>query len=91
MALILNNENLVLGRGEVYFDRYLNGTDTNLNVRMYSGTRAFSAHIPAMELTSAKPNAGGLNQQIVMPVNFQAKYDSSTAAHLILNRLDYFV
>lgn len=26
MALILNNENLVLGRGEVYFDRYVNGT-----------------------------------------------------------------
>lgn len=87
----------VKGSLEVYFgdkaiyDRYLGGTNTNLNTRMYSGTRAFCVHIPSMELTSAKPNAGGLNQQIVMPVNFEAKYDSSTAAHLILNRLDYFV
>lgn len=94
----------VSGTLECYFDdkaiydKYVAGTETSLNTRMYaanpittSGKRAMTVEIPNMEFESAPIPVSGPNAEVMVTLGWRAKKDNATSAHIIINRLPYYV
>lgn len=75
---------------DALYAKLLAGTATNVNTRLQKGSQAFVISAPRLTPTDGNPNAGGKNQDVMLPLTLQASYDALTGAHIVLNRLEYF-
>lgn len=86
----------VTGTLETYFGsnalltKLLAGTVGNINLRTAKSGQAVIDAIPRATFTGGSPSAGGKNQDVMLPLTFQASKDSLTSAHRIIDRLEYF-
>lgn len=81
---------------ETYFgskalsDKLFAGTPTNINARLAKDSQAIVFGVPRIVFTDGNPNAGGKNQDVMLPLSSMASKDTDTAAHLIIDRLEYY-
>lgn len=86
----------VTGTLETYFSdntllsKLLSGTVTNLNARAQANQQAMILGLPRVTLTGGDPNAQGKNQDVVLPLSFQASIDPATNAEIIFDRFEFF-
>jgi len=81
--------NTYFGSNTLYA-KLLSGTATNVNSRVVKNSQAMIWACPRLTATEGNPNAQGKNQDVMLPLRLSASYDSTTAAHIILNRLEYY-
>lgn len=92
----------VTGTLEAYFGsnalltKLLAGTTSNLNARAViqnlaaNGYEGYVFGLPRVTFTGGSPSAGGKNQDVTIPLTFEASIDSTTNAHMICDRFEYF-
>jgi len=86
----------VTGSIETYFgsntllEKLLAGTATNISSIAAKDNQAFVTTIPRVTFTSGAPSAGGQNQDVMIPLEFSASYDSTTVAHIQFDRFEYY-
>jgi hypothetical protein len=85
----------VSGRIEIYFQdstiysKVLNHTTTSLAFRTVDDSgQGYDWLFPAIKLTG-DPNAAGQNQDVILPLDWQAKYDSTTGTMARVVKLTY--
>lgn len=85
----------VSGRIEIYFqdatiyDKVLNHSTTSLAFRTVDDAgQGYDWLFPAIKLTG-DPNAAGQNQDVILPLDWQAKYDSTTGTMARIQKLTY--
>lgn len=89
-------EAAVTGTLETYFGstalltKLIAGTPTSFSARSAKNNQAILVQVPRATLTSGSPNAGGKNQDVMLPSSFQASIDALTNAHLVIERVEYF-
>jgi len=82
----------VTGTMEAYFDswalyeKFKNGTATSLEFQLVDGTKGYTFLLPNLKFSDAKVNAAGNNQDVMLPLSFQALYDSTEACMLKITR-----
>lgn len=93
---------MVTGTLEAYFGsnalltKLLAGTVSNINARATignvagNGSEGYVFGLPRVTLTGGSPSAGGKNQDVTIPLTFEASIDSTTNAHMICDRFEYF-
>lgn len=85
----------VTGTLETYFGsnalyaKLLAGTVGNINSRVVKDGQAVVFAVPRATFTGGNPSAGGKNQDVMLPMEFRASKDTLTAAHFIIDRLEY--
>lgn len=72
------------------YDKYVNGTQTSLSTRLVRGTRALFMTVPAIEIVDGDASAGGLNQDVTVPLQLKAKRDTTLGYQLQFDRMPYF-
>lgn len=86
----------VSGTLETYFGssalltKLMAGTISNLNARIAANSQALTWTFPRVTFSDGSPNAGGKNQDVILPLAFVTSYDSVTAAEIQLDRQEYF-
>lgn len=85
----------VSGRIEIYFqdstiyDKVLSHTTTSLAFRTVDDAgQGYDWLFPAIKLTG-DPNAAGQNQDVILPLDWQAKYDATTGTMARIVKLTY--
>ncbi len=71
------------------YAKLLAGTPTNVNTRVTKNNQATIWAVPRLTATDGNPNAQGKNQDVMLPLQLGASRDDLTAAHVILDRLEY--
>ncbi|CAA2142747.1 phage tail tube protein [Hyphomicrobium sp. ghe19] len=85
----------VTGTLETYFgdkalaEKLLDGTVGNINLRSQKDGQAVIVSLPRVTFTEGSPSAGAKNQDVMLPLNYQASMDSLTNAHVLIDRLEY--
>ena len=85
----------VTGQLETHFGdstfatKLINGTVGNLNFRTQKDNQAVVFAVPRVTFTDGSPSAGGKNQDVMLPLNWQASFDALTTAHLLMDRFEY--
>lgn len=94
---IVEGECTVSGRVETYFgsdtllQKFYDGTPTSLNSRVTKNNQALVFAFPRVIYRGdGNPQAGGKNQDVMLPLSWQASKDPLTAAHVIMDRLEYY-
>lgn len=86
----------VSGTLETYFGsntlltKLLAGTVGSINIRTQKDNQAIIVGIPRATFTDGSPSAGQKNSDVMLPLAFMASYDSSTVAHITMQRLEYY-
>ena len=86
----------VTGTVETYFGsnalltKLMAGTVSNLNARLAVNSQALTWTFPRVTFSDGSPNAGGKNQDVILPLSFITSYDPVTAAEICLDRHEYF-
>lgn len=87
----------VTGQVEVYFGNntlfasLLAGTATDIVARFTASSQAFITELPRVTFTGGSPNAGGQDQDVTLPMTFEASIDTSvTNSMCVMHRLEYF-
>lgn len=87
----------VTGRIETYFgsrtllDKFYAGTPTAIHSRINKNNQAVLFTVPrATYRSDGVPSVGGKNQDVMLPLGYQASRDPLTAAHLQIDRLEFF-
>lgn len=86
----------VTGQLEAYFGsnaflaKLLNGTVSNISARAQIDNQALILGLPRVTFTGGSPSAQGKNQDVLIPLAYQASIDSLTSAHVLMDRLEYF-
>ena len=86
----------VTGTVETYFGdntlyaKLLNGTVGSLNTRINKGGQAVTFTLPRVTFNSGAPSAGGRNQDVLLPLGYEASKDTLTSCHLQMDRHEYF-
>lgn len=86
----------VTGTIETYFGdntlyaSLLSGTAANASVINVKNNQAVITTLPRYTYTSGAPNAAGQNQDVMLSMDFSASYDTTTASHIQMDRLEYF-
>lgn len=70
--------------------KLLSGDPSNLNLRIAKGSRAIVFGVPRLTFTDGSPSAGAKNQDVMVPLSSMASYDSTTGAHILIDRLEYW-
>lgn len=92
---ILPGECSVSGTIETYFGsnallaKLLNGTVGSINARLTKSNQTIVYTVPRVTFTGGAPSAGGKNQDVLLPLQWQASKDSTTAAHIQIDRFEY--
>jgi hypothetical protein len=68
------------------YAKLLAGTTTSFNTRSAIGSQAVTWDVPQITFTDGAPVAGGKNQDGTTALSAMASYESTFAAHLIINR-----
>lgn len=85
----------VQGSIETYFGsnallaKLLAGTVGSLFAQVAKDNQALAICLPRVVYTDGAPNAGGKNQDVMLPLSFQAAIDSVTNALITIDRLEY--
>jgi hypothetical protein len=66
------------------------GTATAINARVAKSSQAMIWQFPRVTMRSGNPAAGGKNQDVMLDMDWQSSLDSTTNAHVILDRLEYY-
>jgi hypothetical protein len=86
----------ITGTIETYFgsNAYLtslfSGVPTNINCRAAINSQAFITTLPRVTFTGGSPNAGGKNQDVVLPLAFTTSIDPATNCEVQFDRVEYF-
>jgi len=72
------------------YDKYINGTATNLNFRSVDGVRAIVCTLPNVEFENAPVNASSANQDVIVNLGFRAIRDATTNCEIQLDRFSYW-
>mgnify|MGYP000069384871 CR=1 FL=1 len=90
-------ENMNTGTVSTYFGsntllaKLLAGTVGNLNSRIEKNSQAVIITLPRLTFTDGSPNAGGKNQDVMLPLQFQASKDTTyTNAQIQFDRLPFY-
>jgi len=86
---VMVNLSTYFGSNSLYA-KVLAGTATNLNARVEKDSQALILGFPRLTPMEGNPNAGGKNQDVMLDIRLQASYDSTTGAHIIMDRLEYY-
>lgn len=94
---IREGECTVSGKIETYFGdntllaKFFNSTTTAINCRIAKNSQAIVYQFPRVTLRGGgNPSAGAKNQDVMAPFEFSASIDTTTNAHLVIDRLPYF-
>jgi len=83
------------GQLETYFGdnsllaKLINGTVGNFNIRTSKNNQSFIVALPRVTFTDGSPSAGGKNQDVTLPLNYQASLDTVTGAQVLFDRFEY--
>lgn len=67
------------------------GTASSISARYEKNSQALIFQVPRVTFTGGNPAAAGKNQDIILPLAFQASIDTTyTNAHVVLDRLEYY-
>lgn len=83
---------LITGSLETYFDditlynKLLASTAVELEWTVSDGTSSYAFLLPKIKFTSGAPNAGGVDSDVMMPLDFTALYDTTEATNLKITR-----
>lgn len=66
------------------------GTPTNINMRSVANSQAVVFTLPRVTFTGGSPNAGGKNQDVVLPLTFESSMDPTTNCEIQFDRIEYF-
>lgn len=87
----------VTGKMNTYFGSdtelaaFYAGTQRPINTRVAKNGQAVIFQVPrATYRGGGNPNATGKNTDVMADFDFQASYDTSTAAHIMIDRVEYF-
>lgn len=87
----------VTGKMNTYFGSdtelaaFYAGTQRPINTRIAKNSQAVIFQVPrATYRGGGNPSATGKNTDVMADFDFQASYDTSTAAHIIVDRVEYF-
>jgi hypothetical protein len=86
----------VSGSIETYFGdntllaKLINQTATSLNARAQLNSQAIIFDLPRVTFTGGSAVASGKNTDITLPLSFQVSIDTTTNAHLLINRIPYY-
>lgn len=87
----------VTGRLETYFGDntllalLMAGTPGSISARATANSQAIVWTLPRVTFNGGQPNAGGKNQDVVLPLGFEASIDTTTTnAEIDIQRLEYF-
>ena len=90
-------ECLVTGKFETYFGslgeltKLYNNTATAINARVTKNSQALIFQIPRAQYRGGgNPAASGKNVDVMVTMDFQASEDTTTSAHVLLDRVPYF-
>ncbi len=72
------------------YQAYLAGTPTNAACAVVKASQATIFALPRLTRTDGAPNAGGKNQDVMLPFQAEANRDPLTNAHILLDRLEYY-
>lgn len=70
--------------------KLLAGTLSSLSARVSANSQAIIWTMPRVTFTDGSPNAGGKNQDVMLPLSFATSYDSVTASEIQKDRFEYF-
>lgn len=70
--------------------KLLAGTATNVNIRAAKSSQALVVTLPRLTYTAGSPNASAKNTDVMLSLTAQASYDSTTGAHICVDRLEYY-
>lgn len=94
---IAEGECLVTGRSMTYFgnkdllEKFFNNTPTSFSSRVAKNSQAIIYQVPsAMNKGGGNPSVSGKNTDVMLPLDWQAFYDTTTGAHIIVDRFEYF-
>jgi len=85
----------VKGQLETYFgsnallQKLIDGTVGNINLRSSRSSQTVVFGLPRVTFTGGSPSAGAKNQDVVLPLDFQASLDSTTNAQVLIDRFEY--
>ena len=86
----------VTGKLNAYFGdlslltKFYAGTPSALNSRVFKNNQAIIFDVPrATYRGGGNPAVSGKNTDVMVPLDYQASYDSVTGAHLLINRMEY--
>ena len=83
----------VTGKLEVYFkngslyDKLINDTSTSLSFRITDGTNTYVVTLPKLKFNGGDPTVSGVDANVILPLGFQAIYDTTTACTIQIDRL----
>jgi hypothetical protein len=66
------------------------GTATSINSRVTKTSQALIYSFPRVTYRGGAPQAQGKNTDVMLPLDWQASYDSTTGAQIVINRLEYY-
>lgn len=93
---VREGECTVTGTIETYFGddtllaKLYAGTATAINCRVQKDSQALVFQFPRVTYRQGDPQAQARNQDVMLSLPFSASYDSTTAAHVLLDRLEYY-
>ena len=76
---------VVTGSMSVYFasggvfNKFLDNTDSSLSFQVSDGTNSYTFLLPKIEYTGGQVVAGSTNSDVMAEMEFQAKYDATSA------------
>lgn len=70
--------------------KLLAGTVSNLSARAAANSQAIVWQFPRVTFNAGTPNAGGKNQDVMLALDWEASFDSTTNAEIQIDRLEYF-
>ncbi|RWF66843.1 phage tail tube protein [Mesorhizobium sp.] len=65
-------------------------TATNINVRIAKNNQAMIWAVPRITFTDGSPNATAKNTDVMLSLQSQASKDTTTSAHIVLDRFEYY-
>lgn len=75
---------------ESLLTKYLNNTETSLNMRVQKNSQAQIYTLPRVKFSSANANAAARNQDVVQEIGFTALRDTSTGTSLQIDRFEEY-
>lgn len=94
---VLTGECLVTFKISTYFGslgeltKFYNNTATSINSRVQKNNQAVIFQVPRAQYRGGgNPQASGKNQDVMADFDGQASYDSTTGAHVCIDRMEYY-
>lgn len=67
---------------QTLYNKFINNTATSLDLRVTDGTDTYIIELPNIKFTGGDPTVGGIDQDVVLALNFQALYNATLGCTL---------